>query len=351
MYWRRHGSERPPRAPRSAATLRPVSTAGSRPCGPARRPVLRLLPLRRRHGTERPLGPRPLRPCQTCGQPANSSTAAGAMPATSTGTGRPRAATAPPAGRCGGAAPLYALLYPLWTVELAANTGAVRCLLQVLAPHRPGAPAGAVGGARRMMERTCRICGRLSFGVQAPGRACSRCAHYWRRHGTEWAPNPRPCRTCGQLARGRVSGQCVRLFRVLAPDRPRAPRAAVAALMDLPAGYRAGGEAGDAQRGEASAAARGSACGDGRGAGSDLARAKLQELAHQPGYLARLGGRIRRWWRRFHACSGDARAPAAPSRSPAYCCRCSRGDGGRRGLSADYLASSPRVAPRVRTRR
>src|SRR5436309_2366538 len=62
----------------------------------------------------------------------------------------------------------------------------LQTVLRVLVQARPGAPRVAVGAARRMTERTCRICGR----VDPPGHylsagRCQQCAIYWRRYGVE----------------------------------------------------------------------------------------------------------------------------------------------------------------------
>ena len=69
MYWRRHGVERPPGAPRPLATLRPCTNCGQATLRPARGRCKLCYEYWHRHDVERPLGPRPLQPCQVCARP------------------------------------------------------------------------------------------------------------------------------------------------------------------------------------------------------------------------------------------------------------------------------------------
>jgi hypothetical protein len=120
--------------------------------------------------------PRPCGRASSVGSRPRGPNVAGAMPATTTGTGP--AASAPRSG-------------------------------------------GSAGRAWRMATRTCRICGdgcpprqRLRAG------RCPRCAQYWRRHGVErplqFPPRPvlppRPCQTCGQFAQRLRRGRCIACY-------------------------------------------------------------------------------------------------------------------------------------------
>jgi len=67
-----------------------------------------------------------------------------------------------------------------------------------------------------MATRPCRICGRVCPPGQWRRGRCPRCAVYWRTHGVERPPDPRPaaagalrrCTHCGQPTRRWTRGSC-----------------------------------------------------------------------------------------------------------------------------------------------
>jgi hypothetical protein len=103
-----------------------------------------------------------------------------------------------------------------------------------------------VAGEMRMATRTCCICGRVCApGVDRSYGRCQMCARYWRRHGAERPPLPsghlercpgqglrlraasQPCSQCGRLAQPRSRGRCPACYmywRRHGVDRPPQPR-------------------------------------------------------------------------------------------------------------------------------
>jgi hypothetical protein len=154
--------------------------------------------------------------CQTCGRLST--------PQYLTGGRCPRCALYwaehgveyPPRGRPAGPATLP----DVRPAQAVAPPRALSSLLQLLAPHRPRAPARAVAAARRMTERVCRICGRPCAPRQQRAGRCVMCAMYWSRHGVERPAGPprsillpRPCTHCGRLTTTPARGWCNACYR------------------------------------------------------------------------------------------------------------------------------------------
>ena len=124
------------------------------------------------------------RTCRICGQAVRPAPHRRAVPAVHAVSVSTRAGMGTAAA--GDARPLPDVRAP----DPAPHTGGAPAVLSLLVPHGSRTPARAVGPARRMMERLCRICGR-SFpaqGTASPTGAvgCARCT------GGAMAPSGRP---------------------------------------------------------------------------------------------------------------------------------------------------------------
>jgi hypothetical protein len=169
---------------------------------------------------------------------------------------------------------------------------------------------GAVAGEGSTATRTCRICGRsVPPGYRFTHGRCRMCDMYWRRHGAERPAQPPqrpgvarpPLHSLRAAERAAQTRALPRLLRLLAPHRPGAPRATVAALMDPPEGY---------------AVITGPVCGR-----------SYETLAAAPVAFCSV------------ACADTERRPSAPPAEPSHLFRAVR---------CSYCREPMRVAPRLR---